>query len=172
MEGRDGQLARLPGFGKRRIARLRRQLETALTPPRLSAAQLARPSVGQLLELDGNYRELVARRALPLVAPRRFNPEQHAWLPVWSSQCDRWDLTVMFSNTATAHELGKQRDWVLVIYAIGEDSDHATIVTEHEGPLVGRRVVRGRESECIEHYRDRRVAPAVRAWVREQVASL
>ncbi|TVR50037.1 MAG: DNA-binding protein, partial [Gemmatimonadales bacterium] len=28
------------------------------------------------------------------------------------------------------------------------------VVTEHQGELAGRRVVRGREGECWEHYRD------------------
>ena len=46
------------------------------------------------------------------------------------------------------------RDWV-VVYFYGDD-DHRegqrTVVTESQGPLRGRRVVRGRETECRVYY--------------------
>ncbi|MGZ5127014.1 MAG: DNA-binding protein, partial [Burkholderiales bacterium] len=62
---------------------------------------------------------------------------------------DGWHFTVLYSNTARAHELGRTRDWVVVYFY---DGDHAegqhTIVTEARGTLAGRRVVRGREAEC------------------------
>jgi hypothetical protein len=54
------------------------------------------------------------------------------------------------------------RDWV-VLYC--EDPSHAerqyTVVTAQRGPLAGRRVVRGRESDCAAWYAARRstIAP-------------
>jgi hypothetical protein len=53
----------------------------------------------------------------------------------------------MFSNTATAHRLDRTADWVVVYYERDGDEGQCTVVTETRGPLAGRRVVRGRESE-------------------------
>ncbi len=62
-------------------------------------------------------------------------------------------MTALFSNTARAHELGRTHDWV-VIYADGEHAaeQRFTVVTEYQGDLTGRRVVRGRELETRLHY--------------------
>ena len=40
------------------------------------------------------------------------------------------------------------------------DERHYTVVTARKGPLARRRIVRGRESECIAHYR-LNVAPSI-----------
>ena len=60
--------------------------------------------------------------------------------------------TAMFSNTARAHELDTTHDWV-VIYR-DDDGNHGqwTVITSHFGKLRGKRIVRGRESECASHY--------------------
>ncbi len=58
------------------------------------------------------------------------------------------DPFALFSNTARAHELGRTGDWVVLFYERNGDSGQCTVVTETRGPLAGRRVVRGRESEC------------------------
>jgi len=63
-----------------------------------------------------------------------------------------WRFTAMFSNTARAHELKKNRDWVVVYFERDGEEDHCTVVTEQSGPLKGRRVVRGREKSCRAHY--------------------
>jgi DNA polymerase (family 10) len=64
-----------------------------------------------------------------------------------------WHFTVLYSNTARAHQLGKTGDWVVIYYY---DDDHeerqCTVVTETTGRMKGRRVIRGRESECATHY--------------------
>jgi len=41
---------------------------------------------------------------------------------------------------------------VIYFYNDHEEEGQHTVVTETRGPLVGRRVVRGRESECRELY--------------------
>ena len=60
-----------------------------------------------------------------------------------------WHFTALFSNTARAHDLGREHDGV-VVYAV--DADHAerqyTVVSARTGVLAGLRVARGREAEC------------------------
>ena len=63
-----------------------------------------------------------------------------------------WHFTVLFSNTARAHQLGTTRDWVVIYYDRDGAEGQATVVTKQEGPLAGRRVVRGRESACRRYY--------------------
>jgi putative hydrolase len=65
----------------------------------------------------------------------------------------QFHFTALFSNTAFAHEFGKERDWV-VLYFHSDSGGEAqrTIVTEARGPLTGQRVVRGRERECLRCY--------------------
>jgi DNA polymerase (family 10) len=90
---------------------------------------------------------------LPTIAPLRFNPGNRAWLPVLHMKRGDWHFTVLFSNTAKAHELGRTHDWVVLYF---DDHDHAerqrAVVTEPRGVLAGRRVVRGRENECRAYY--------------------
>jgi putative hydrolase len=109
--------------------------------------------VATLLDIDGEYREQAAAGALRTIAPRRFNREGKAWLPVLHTRRGRWHFTALYSNTARAHERGQTRDWVVVYFY---DDDHRegqhTIVTETRGPLAGQRVVRGREHECLALY--------------------
>jgi len=62
---------------------------------------------------------------------------------------------VMFSNTPTAHKLGKTDDWVVVYYARGKGENQCTVVTESRGAMKGKRVIRGREEECVKHYENR-----------------
>lgn len=73
-------------------------------------------------------------------------------MPVLHTERGARHYTALFSNTARAHALGRTRDWV-VLYADGEDGERQwTVVTDPSGALRGRRVVRGREAECLEHY--------------------
>ena len=56
-------------------------------------------------------------------------------------------------STPTAHELGRTRAWV-VLYVDGSSAERRyTVVTAWVGVLRGKRVVRGRERECLEYYR-------------------
>jgi DNA polymerase (family X) len=54
--------------------------------------------------------------------------------------------------TDKAHELNKTGDWVVIYYDRGEDEEQVTVVTEWNGPLAGKRVVRGREAESAAYY--------------------
>jgi putative hydrolase len=56
--------------------------------------------------------------------------------------------------------VGRTRDWV-VLYFYDEhhrEGQH-TVVTETRGPLIGNRVVRGREPECQAYYGQTCVSP-------------
>jgi putative hydrolase len=152
----DGRLERVPGIGPRRAAGLRASLESRLgrraRPPR-PGPDGHRPGVGDLLDVDAEYRRRAAAGELPTIAPRRFNPRAEAWLPVLHTTREGWHFTALFSNTARAHELGRTRDWVVIYYAGGDHVEaQCTVVTETRGALEGRRVVRGREEECRAHY--------------------
>jgi len=168
----DGRLDALEGIGPERLEAVRNYLEHVLdrSSRRRSRARLQSrtesgpalefdhgrhplPSVSLLLDLEEQYRNAAADGRLPTIAPTRFNPAHRAWLPVWHPERDGYSFTVLFSNSARAHKLGKTRDWVVVYFARDGEEEQCTIVTEHRGDLEGRRVVRGREAECAEHYR-------------------
>jgi DNA polymerase (family 10) len=150
----DGRLAAMPGIGPRRAAGLRAALAAMLGRTRLRPrAPAEEPPVAMLLDVDRQYRDAAAAGRLPRIAPRRFNPEGRAWLPVLHAERDRWQFTALFSNTARAHELGKTGDWVVVYFHTDTESEgQRTMVTETSGRLAGRRVVRGHERECRAAY--------------------
>ncbi|MEZ4416631.1 MAG: helix-hairpin-helix domain-containing protein [Gemmatimonadota bacterium] len=163
----DGRLEHVEGFGPRRVRQIRDTLAGMLgrasrrrarryRPHEARETDVAavqeygepiRPSVDTLLDIDAEYRGRAERGNLPLIAPRRFNPEGVAWLPVLHTARGGRPFTALYSNTARAHELGRTHDWV-VIYADGEGPEERfTVVTERSGRLAGQRVVRGRERE-------------------------
>jgi hypothetical protein len=112
----------------------------------------ASPHVAEILDVDREYRAGAAKDSLPKIAPRRFNPSHEAWLPVLHTHRGDRHYTALFSNTAHAHELGRTRDWV-VLYFDGHGVERqCTVITAERGPMRGRRIVRGREPECLEHY--------------------
>jgi putative hydrolase len=110
------------------------------------------PSVAELLDVDAEYRQKVKAGALPRIAPRRFNPTSEAWLPVLHTERGSRHYTALYSNTARAHELGTTHNWV-VIYRDDRGGDGQwTVVTSQYGELRHKRIVRGREEECIAFY--------------------
>jgi hypothetical protein len=112
------------------------------------------PSVQVLLDVDREYREKARAGSLPRIAPRRFNLEGKAWLPVLHTRFGPWHFTALFSNTARAHELHRVYDWVVIYFSDPDGEEgQATVVTERRGALTGERVVRGREPECARYYR-------------------
>jgi len=160
----DGRLEKVKGFGHRRAALVRDALAGILSRsarrrarrvPWQRAGMAAagkgapdRPPVEVILELDAEYRRRAAEGDLRTIAPRRFNPEKKAWLPILHAERDGRSFTAMYSNTARAHELGMTRDWVVMYYERDGHEDQCTVVTETTGGLRGKRVIRGREDEC------------------------
>ena len=152
----DGRLEHLADLGAKRLAGIRDSLAHRLGRVRGSSIYppaAASPTVGELLEVDAEYRRRAASNQLKRIAPRRFNPTHEAWLPVLHATRGQRHYTALFSNTAHAHGAGKTHDWV-VIHCDGRDGDHQyTVITSQFGDLKGRRIVRGRETECAAHYR-------------------
>ena len=115
---------------------------------------MSQPGVDLLLDIDREYFEKARAGQLPRIAPRRFNPEGKAWLPVLHTRFGPWHFTALFSNTERAHELHRTYDWVVIFFSDPEGNEgQATVVTERRGSLTGQRVVRGREPECATYYR-------------------
>jgi hypothetical protein len=153
----DGRLAQVPGMGQKRLRAVRESLagrfrRPAPTKSKLTSGNVLEAPLGELLDVDREYRESATKGQLPRIAPRRFNPTHEAWLPVLHTEREMRHYTAMFSNTARAHELDATHDWV-VIYR-DDDGNHGqwTVITSHFGKLRGKRIVRGRESECASHY--------------------
>jgi Holliday junction resolvasome RuvABC DNA-binding subunit len=159
----DGRLAEVEGIGEKRLQGVRDALAGMLSP---AAARRARrrqaeggeaveePPAGLLLAIDREYRQKAEAGELRRIAPKRFNPEGEAWLPIMEVEREDWEFTALFSNTARAHELDKTHDWVVIYYSQDGAEEQCTVVTAGSGPLEGRRVVRGREAECRRHYED------------------
>jgi DNA polymerase (family X) len=151
MAAHDGRLARL-GVGPKRLRGIIDSLAGRLGGSRRPGPMGREPSVADLLAIDAEYRGRAEQRLLPTLTPRRFNPDNQPWLPVYQTDRGDWFYRVLFSNTALAHRLNTTHDWVVVFFDDGTASGQRTVVTETRGDLRGRRVVRGRESECREHY--------------------
>lgn len=150
----DGRLAKVRGVGRRRLRSVRSALAERLRRrPRAPQAIDDVPSIASLLILDARYRELAQAGKLHKIAPHRFNPRGVPWLPVMKAERDGWRFTLMYSNTLRAHRLGTTHDWVVIFFEHDGHAGQHTIITAHRGPLAYRRLVRGREEECLAHYR-------------------
>jgi hypothetical protein len=155
MTAHDGRLATVRGMGPRRIRTVADHLAVRLARWRRTAPAPTAPpppSVAELLDVDREYREQAAAGTLERIAPRRFNPQGSAWLPILHTERGPRHYTALFSNTARAHELGTTGDWVVIYLDDGDGERQATVVTEPRGALAGKRVVRGRERECALHH--------------------
>ncbi len=148
----DGRLARLAGFGPKRLAGVRAVLASRLGRVRSNAPAEGGPPVAELLDVDREYRESAAAGRLVTIAPRRFNPGRRQWLPILHTHRAARHYTALFSNTAQAHRLGKTGDWVVIYGDHGTTAGQWTVVSAPVGAMSGRRVVRGRERECARHY--------------------
>ena len=156
----DGRLQSIAGVGAKRLAGIRDSLAHRLgrirRPPGTAAplpGESAEPPVGELLDVDAEYRREAAAGTLSKIAPRRFNPSGAAWLPVLHTTRGLRHYTALFSNTARAHEQRKTGDWVVLYYDGHDGERQCTVITAAFGRLKGRRIVRGREGACEAHYR-------------------
>jgi hypothetical protein len=154
----DGRLENLAGFGAKRLAGIRDTLAQRLGRLRLPARAETPPRVAELLDVDREYREKAAAGQLQRIAPRRFNPGLEQWLPVLHTRRGTRRYTALFSNTARAHRAGKTHDWVVLYGDDGAGEHRHTVITAGFGPLRGRRVVAGRELECVAVYEPERPA--------------
>ncbi|MCP4470397.1 MAG: DNA-binding protein [Gammaproteobacteria bacterium] len=156
----DGQLYKVEGLGSKRREAIEAWLQKHLDEQRRQPRPVARasddPPVELILRVDNEYRQKASAGKLPRITPKRFNPDNKAWLPILHTARKHWHFTALYSNTARAHQLGRTADWVVIYFY---DDHHRegqhTVVTETHGGLQGRRVVRGREMECLQHYEQR-----------------
>lgn len=146
-----GRLAEV-GVGPKRLRGIIDALAGRLRRNRLPEPIRGEPPVADLLAVDEQYRRQAEQHLLPTLTPRRFNPAHEPWLPLFVSDRHGWRFRALYSNTALAHRLGRTQDWVVIAFGDGFHSGQRTVVTETRGDLRGRRVVRGRERECREHY--------------------
>ncbi len=103
-----------------------------------------------LLDIDREYRDKASSGSLRKIAPKRFNPSGKAWLPILHTVRGPWHFTALYSNTALAHQLSRTGDWVVIYFhRDARPEGRRTIVTETQGSARGRRIVRGREAECV-----------------------
>jgi len=150
------RLEKVPGFSAKKVAMVQAWLAQVLgrQRPRPQLHEpFTEPSVQLILQVDQQYRQKASTGELPMIAPKRFNPEGKTWLPIMHVSKQGWHFTVLFSNTARAHQLNRTQDWVVIYFYDDQhhESQH-TVVTETHGALTGQRVVRGRETECREYY--------------------
>jgi len=151
----DGRLQQIAGFGPKRLDGIRASLAQRLgrVPAEHGApADHPAPSVGELLDVDAEYLRRAHAGDLPRIAPRRFNPDAVAWLPILHTERGPRHYTALFSNTARAHQLARTDDWVVVYCDDGPREHQWTVITSTFGPLLGKRIVRGREAECAAFY--------------------
>ena len=148
----DGRLSRVPGMGAKRVRAVRESLagrfRQRLKRPGVPTVGKNDPPVAEILDIDAEYCRLAAKDRLMRIAPRRYNPEGKAWLPILHAERDGRRYTAMFSNTARAHEFGATHDWVIIARDSDQFPGQWTVITSQMGKLRGRRVVRGREAEC------------------------
>jgi DNA polymerase (family X) len=158
----DGSLQQVEGFGSKRV----RAVQVSLAGMLSSTGQRnprwvetgedpngnGRPKVETLLDVDAEYRKKARAGELRKIAPKRFNPDNEAWLPILNVERNGWVLTALYSNTAQAHKLGYTHDWVVIYYERDNREGQATVVTKLNNPMKGKRVVRGREVECQQFY--------------------
>ncbi len=154
----DGRLTDIEGVGSKKLQGIIDSLAARLgrvhrPSPADESAKTTDASIEELLDVDREYRESAQAGKLRTIAPRRFNPKKEAWLPILHTQRGNRHYTAMFSNSPLAHQLKKTRDWVILYYDDDHRGEHqCTIVSGRHPPFVNKRVVRGREADCITYY--------------------
>ncbi|MFO8014531.1 MAG: helix-hairpin-helix domain-containing protein [Phycisphaerae bacterium] len=132
------------------------------SPPTNATVAETLKRVADLLEQqeDAAHRARSYRRAAGIVrdADRPMAEvladEGEDGLPIMKTERRGWSFTVLYSNTARAHERGKTRDWVVIYYASdGGREEQCTVITAERGPLQGRRVIPGRRKACRDFYK-------------------
>jgi DNA polymerase (family X) len=157
MAAHDGRLTEIEGVGPKKLQGIVDSLTARLGRIRQSTARAAwyptgEPSVEEILDVDREYRESAQAGRLQTIAPHRFNPKKEAWLPILHTQRGARHYTALFSNSALAHRLERTRDWVILYYDDDQGERQCTVITSHQTPFSGKRIVRGREEDCASYF--------------------
>jgi hypothetical protein len=126
------------GVGPKRLRGIQDALAVRLGHLKAPREAPGEPSVDLLLEIDAEFRNLIERHAASRGRRAR----------VMIVQRGGWNFRAAFAETALAHRLGRTRDWVVIEFHNDRYAGQRTVVTEERGRQAGRRVVRGRETEC------------------------
>ena len=143
----DRRLEQASGFGPKRLEGIRNSLAQRLGRIRSAPSPGADSTVAEILDVDREYRARAAAGTLRVIAPRRFNPQRRAWLPILHTERGDRRYTALFSNTARAHQFGKTNDWVVVYRDDDGAESQFTVITAERGPLRGQRIVVGRHDD-------------------------
>jgi hypothetical protein len=149
----DGRLMAVKGIGKRRIDSIRHSLNDMLARrrPHHSGNDNVGPLVKDILAVDQEYRD--SADTLPSIKPRRFNETGERRIPILHTERGQWLFTALYSNSASANQYGRTRDWVVIYYERdGHPDGQSTVITAFGGQLDGRRIVRGQEKACVQVY--------------------
>ncbi len=160
MAAHDGRLTEVEGIGPKKLQGIIDSLTARLgrvrqSPGRTARHPTAEPPVEELLDVDREYREAAQAGRLQRIAPHRFNPKKEAWLPILHTQRGARHYTALFSNSVLAHRLKKTQDWVLLYYDDDHGERQCTVITSHQAPFSGKRIVRGREEDCAAYHQSR-----------------
>ena len=151
----DGRLSALTGIGPRRLSAIKGSLKSILATrhPSSRTAPNSQPPVATILEVDQAYRTADAENTLSKISLQRPGTTDVTKVPILHTERDGWRFTAIYSNTRTAQTFKRTRDWVMIYFEEdGHGQGQCTVVTEHHGPLIGKRVIRGSEDACAEHY--------------------
>jgi predicted flap endonuclease-1-like 5' DNA nuclease len=158
----DGRLSQVPGLGTKRLRAIRESLTGRFRRPgrvahsKVGGTNSAKPAepvpVEELLSVDDEYRVKTKLDRLLRIAPRRFNPDNKAWLPILHTRRGKHEYTALFSNSARAHEFDALHDWVIIYRSPQTGGGQWTAMTSRFGDLQGRRIIRGLERECAQYY--------------------
>lgn len=144
----DGRLGEIDGVGEQTAAAVRDVLQARLGRVRGGVSgdaqsrgdtktdEEAKPSRDLLLRVDEAYRRKAEAGELRTIAPKRFNPENKAWLPIMETEREGYSFTVLYSNTAKAHREGKTNDWVVIYFERDGKKGQATVITGRSGERV------------------------------------
>ncbi|TWU46691.1 helix-hairpin-helix domain-containing protein [Rubripirellula reticaptiva] len=153
---KQGRLKEVSGLGRKRIQAIMESLQSRTSSD--AAANYADSDksipIAELLSIDREYRQKAEDDSLPKVAPKNFNPGKVAWLSILHTHRDNRNYTALYSNTEQAHQRHTTRDWVIIYRDDTDSHGRWTVITSQFGELQGRRIVRGREDECKEYYRN------------------
>jgi DNA polymerase (family 10) len=161
MAAQAGRLTEVGGIGPKKLQGIIDSLTARLgrvrqRPGGTAGHPTAEPPVEEFLDVDREYREAAQADRLQRIAPHRFNPTGEAWLPILHTQRGTRHYTALFSNSALAHQLKKTQDWVILYYDDDHGERQCTVITGHQAPFSGKRIVRGREEDCAGYYQSRK----------------
>ncbi|MEZ4719255.1 MAG: hypothetical protein R2851_24675 [Caldilineaceae bacterium] len=113
------------------------------------------------------YRRKAAAGDLHKIAPSASTRTTRRGCPSCTRRAIRGTLPYSSPTPSLAHELDKTDDGWSSTYEKDGDENQATVITATRGALEGKRIVRGRETECQRYYA-REQDEQVREWAARQ----